>query len=204
MTPDLPILFSPEMIRANLADIKTQTRRLSGLKEINEAPDEWSIESTDDVSAVMLNRVTGEPRTVKCPYGPAGTRLWVREAWRGGNDTLEMVFYRASGDLCDRNGALICLHKWRPSIHMPRKFSRMTLINEGWRLQRLQEITEEDALAEGCRSAACSPYDSVFYPGTWTAKLAFARLWDRLNGKNKKTAWKANPWVRAINYRRAA
>lgn len=223
---ELPILFSPPMTKANLAGIKTETRRLRGLAEINEAPDEWTVQSTDAESAVMLNRVTGELRTLKCPYGPAGTRLWVKEGWRPescwvprctccGGITITYLADKTTRDIpyeqipddwimpaAARRGGIT-------SLFMPRWASRLTLKSQGWRLERLQEITEEGAKAEGMVDGGCTNCGNSNYPNPCgcdspspSVRDSYAHLWGHLNGKNPRTAWAANPWVWVIRYRR--
>lgn len=129
-----------------------------------------------------------------------GDRLWVREAWRcnGWASDLATIFYRASeGDsytaMCEQypvagRQPLRVTGSWRPSIHMPRWASRLTLYVADVRVQRLREINEEDAKAEGAKP--------------WTGALQsyatdFARIWRDINGPD---AWDANPWVMAVTF----
>lgn len=156
-----PILFSAPMVRALLAGTKTQTRR------------------------VATPRRSIEPMTDECPYGQPGDRLWVRETWSA--HSAGGFMYAASWDA----HALIGHPKWRPSIHMPRAASRITLEVTGVRVERLQEITRGDAMAEGC------PFPNMAAghdPREW-----YAKLWNDINGPG---SWDANPWVWAITFRR--
>jgi len=86
-----PILFSGSMVRANRADLKTCTRRTSGLKHINESPDDWTLgwhpPEIDTGSWLFFNRKTGEECWIKNPFGEKGDHLWVRETWQGWNRT---------------------------------------------------------------------------------------------------------------------
>ena len=131
------------------------------------------------------------------PYGKPGDRLWVRETWHDASSSLHScALYRADG---------IDLHwdKWTPSIHMPRWASRITLEITSVRVERLQDISEADALAEGI--------PSIDTPGAWTLPIpanpnlpaiylgAFCKLWESINGPG---SWAANPWVWAIEFRR--
>lgn len=191
-----PILFSGPMVRAILAGTKTQTRRVVLQAQ---PPD------TFQASAVL--------GMFRCPYGAPGDRLWVREAFRQGYGNAD-AHYRADEDECAGG-------PWRPSIHMPRYLSRLTLEVTEVRVQRLHEISEEDVRAEGvmlpvtpnghpaiCVSA--SPRPSEFLPGKlgkdWTLadcwRHAYAILWDSLN--RKRAPWSSNPWVWAITFKRLA
>jgi len=128
-----PILFSGPMIRAILAGRKTQTRRvakLTGAGRVKEAGSHrnWHLADPDAVKA--------------CPYGTPGDRLWVRETFC---DTgCQRAVYRA--DTAVENWKY---RIWRPSIYMPRWASRITLEITDVRLERLQDISEADAAAEG-------------------------------------------------------
>lgn len=136
----------------------------------------------------------------RCPYG-VGDRLWVRETFASdGIDTLyaadcrpeDLIEERAIRRAHPGIGAEFPGGKWRPSIFMPRKLSRLTLEVTEVRVRRLQEISEEDAKAEGMD------------PGTgenvaW-CRFQFSTLWDSINGK--RAPWASNPWVWAITFRR--
>lgn len=144
-----------------------------------------------------------------CPFGTVGDRLWVRETW-GLFDTQPKdgpkdahVFYRATdGDRRDLRFQL-----WRPSIFMPRWASRITLELTNVRAERLQDITNEDAIAEGALRSEwlCEPFATeggwTFYPehvgkrehALGTPRMAFANGWDKLNGE--RAPWSSNPWV---------
>jgi len=169
-----PILFSGGMVRVILDGSKTQTRRIA--KEFNEMP------NLDGI----LKRF---PSQEGCPYGTPGDRLWVRETWAVQHEydaaapseigASARWHYAATEDL----GGL----RKRPSIFLPRRGSRILLEITDVRVQRLQEISDEDARAEG--------YDrSHAFPREW-----FALLWERINGPG---SWDANPWVWAITFQR--
>ena len=129
-----------------------------------------------------------------CPYGVPGDRLWVRETWCNGTPK---PFYRADGDF-EPKGFI----RWRPSIHMPRGASRITLeIRELW-VERVQEITPEDCEAEGI--AIDYDYPLVGPCGAdeqLRASEPFAELWDSLNAR-RGYGWDVNPWVWVIVFRR--
>ena len=220
-----PILFSGEMVRAILDGRKTQTRRV-----VKPDPDAtWGYLAGDDADgppALEWAHVTdgslghsgsGWYSTLseypdegsfhfRCPYGAPGDQLWVRETWRDGQyaigkewDPDERVGYRASfvGD-----PAL----KWKPSIHMPRWASRLTLEVVSVRVERLQDITEADALAEGIQDGGCNNCGESSYPNPCGCANpeplyvdAFAWLWNSINGK--RAPWVLNPWVWVVTFK---
>jgi hypothetical protein len=140
-----------------------------------------------------------------CPYGYPSDRLWVRETWARSNDArstkfTDDVLYAA--DFSSRwRGDAHFDGRWRPSIHMPRWASRITLEITEVRVQRLQGISEEDAFAEG---VAANPYhmaDGTIDEGmSISARANFASLWDSINGS--RAPWSENPWVWAITFKR--
>ncbi|MHB8109699.1 MAG: hypothetical protein ACYDHW_06675, partial [Syntrophorhabdaceae bacterium] len=126
---------------------------------------------------------------IKMPYLPGDT-LWVRETWSA--DSTETI-YRATHDGPPFGG------KWRPSIFMPRKFSRITLDVTGVRVERLQEITEGDATKEGCTPSFLDEFENVWPQPFY--RWGFRKLWDSINGK--KYPWKDNPFVWVIEFKKA-
>lgn len=167
-------------------------------------------------------------RYVSCPYGAPGDRLWVREAhildppidgtWPSVGDSYgsveniperfrspKFVLYRATvdQDLGWSDGA-VNRRRWSPSIHMPRWASRITLEVTDVRVQRLQEISEEDAEAEGIFPYEPGPEymggPSYFTAGPAWFCIGFSHLWDSINGK--RAPWASNPWVWAVSFRR--
>jgi len=176
-----PILFSAPMIRAILEGRKTQTRRIA--KEFNEMP------NLDGI----LKRY---PNPKGCRYGKPGDRLWVRETWAVQHEYDSFApseigasarwHYAATEDL----GGL----RKRPSIFLPRRGSRITLEITNVRVQRLQDISEEDAQAEGAVGALDQSVGN-----NWCASQAFAALWESINGPD---SWDANPWVWAVTFRK--
>ena len=164
-----PILFNGPMVRAILDGRKTMTRRIvkAGTR------DDWNA----------------------CPYGVIGDRLWVRETWRcfGGREYeyqqhQPSIIYRADDGPTHNEGG------WRPSIFMPRWASRITLEITGVRVERLQDISEADAEAEGCTGDHRADRDS-------DAAQEFRSLWNQINGK--RASWDSNPWVWVVEFRRA-
>lgn len=209
------ILFSAPMVRALLAGAKTQTRRpvtRKGelVKAVLERP-------ADKPLHPVLEQLC--PR-VACPYGVPGDRLWVREAYsphdRGllcaARDASYVVF--ADGGQKHRDGVYVPPLpaysqgafdgiKWKPSIHMPRWASRLTLEIEQLRIEHVQDISEDDARAEGVELGVPQPAlingerGSVRY---FDPRHAFAALWDSINGQSARS-WADNPLVWAITFR---
>ena len=198
-----PILFSAPMVRAILSGTKTQTRRAVKDRHIDAAPPacffQWLRE--------------------RCTYGQPGDRLWVREAfmhepadycWEASVSIpcrpAETV-YRADHD-GDTRGA-----GWKPSIHMPRALSRITLEITGVRVERLQDISDTDCIAEGIERPEDMSKEAVEAMDVWPIGAErecfnalnqpvhqYRRLWERINGP---VSWAANPWVWVIEFRRA-
>lgn len=221
-----PILFSAPMVRALLAGTKTQTRRVVKGDVEDVRPPDWYArrrlvhkptcqrpycETVDD-GELACGGYDLEANGVgsRSPYGKPGDRLWVRETfvYRHKHDRY---YYRADSkfDPFAHNG-------WSPSIHMPRKASRIDIEITGVRVERLHAISEADAKAEGADSLTasqalwkgsasqdgCTRAGYPDAPGNtydWTARDCFRLLWGAINGPD---SWAANPWVWAITFRR--
>ena len=221
----IPILFSSPMVKAILEKRKTQTRRLNGLDFVNESPNDWELLeflATDDNErpvAVFRNGLDGV--TIKCPYGDVGDVLWVRESFRkyfhvdeNGYTKFddERIDFAADNPdpiyLMDGDGFHEVNKKgeemfvpWKPSIHMPKSACRIFLKKTATRVERLQDITEADAIAEGVlyygeesNDYKNYEYDDVYGDdlGLLTAKESFRSLWVKINSKE---SWEKNPWV---------
>ena len=139
-----------------------------------------------------------------CPYGMPGSHLWVREAWHPSNHVPYGTKADYLADTPDATGE--GFFKWKPSIFMPRWASRITLEITGVRVERLQEISEADAKAEGIEHKRLDNFPGVkacHCPATgWTGRTAyqtFANLWGHINGPD---SWAANPWVWVIEFKR--
>lgn len=181
-----PIIFSTSMVKAILDGKKTQTRRVI---KIDDTPENWKI------SIAGTSIVRAEPYDVKLPRYAAGDILWVRETWSEHQEYYNnsaKVFaephyiYKADG---------VYANKWHPSIHMPKEAARIFLKATDVRAERLQDITEEDAIAEGMSKTLV---DGVVFI---SAKGNFHVLWDSLNIK-RGYGWEANPWVWVIEFER--
>ncbi len=174
-----PILFSGPMVRAILDGRKRMTRRVAKLNAAGRVAlvgKKWMNWHVDDPQASLA-----------CPYGLTGDQLWVRETFfdhgsMGGGETIcdERIEYRANE--WDRQDSTIA-GGWTPSIHMPRWASRITLEITDVRLERLQDITESDVLAEGIE---WGPYATDH-------RTAFAQVWNAI--EPIEYCWPRNPWV---------
>lgn len=187
-----PILFSGPMVRAIIEGRKTQTRRiikhdipphLNHVRRLtNTNGDEGAvITEHPDMRAGQL------AASVWCPYGKLGDRLWVRETHyverAGSTGDTGFILYKAT----DPDAPV---SKWRPSIHMPRWASRITLDVDSVRVERLNDCNRGDVMAEGCpfQNMADGPD-----PRKW-----YAELWDSINGHG---SWDRNPWVWVVEFK---
>lgn len=211
-----PILFSGPMVRAILEGRKTQTRRI-----VKPQPFPWKMEIHRGELFVLDG---GWRPFCKIPYGCPGDRLWVRETWGLMNprDTTDWLSDSIVGipkseileDYVLEHAANWQLpHEsayWRPSIHMPRWASRITLEIESVRVERLQEITASDAIAEGIRvqkgkgmidgeDCYMMTTNSGYMRGPLGAIQAYKDLWQSINGPG---SWAANPWVWVVQFKR--
>lgn len=217
------IIFSGPMVRAILSGEKTQTRRV--IKDAVGLPsDVLMCRDSQSPSGYAIGGGSIEDVMLRCPYGVPGDRLWVRETFR--SQYKGIVAYRANGEagawmgsedtasgrvwvhhgwllgFADPNqrghwvGATKYGPRWTPAIHMPRWSSRITLEIEAVRVERLQDITEEDASAEGVWS--------VWQRGVphHYSRQCFESLWQSINGKRPGHTWLDNPWVWVISFRR--
>lgn len=196
-----PILFSTPMVESILQNTKTQTRRI-----IKPQPSFPRIQEIE-----LLDILLYENMLANCPYGKSGDRLWVRETWRPAiSDSHECFAYKADNKYkCGKDAPTDYQPEWKPSIHMPRSACRLILEVSDVRVERLQDISEEDAIAEGIESRMIG---NRFYKNYLSkekdymgSKLwffdspidSFRSLWELINGAN---SWDANPRVWAIGF----
>ena len=176
-----PILFTGEMVRAILDGCKTQTRRIAKL------PENWhrgygAFETNPNGSEEFIIHGDCGTETTYCPHGKVGDTLWVKETWQKIGDYP--VCYRAG-----QSGCGACPnHTWRPNIHMFRKYARIFLEITNIRVERVQDISESDAEAEGTN---CDR----------TYREDFRHLWDSINAK-RGYGWAKNPWVWVIEFKK--
>ncbi len=203
MNKERPILFSGPMVNAILEGRKTVTRRVIK-PQLSSRFDEGR--GPEDAAAgypfVELDDGFFSAKDL-CPYGQEGDRLWVRETFTHyrpfGEETQPdaPIIYRADEDKCGQYPAVIDgrsvlvsnRNPWKPSIFMPRWASRITLEVTGVRVEQVQDISEEDAIAEGIDHAYANTIG------------AFADLWDTINAK-RGYSWESNPYVWVIGFTR--
>lgn len=211
------------MVRAILAGTKMQTRRVvkpqpkpcdhSYAPELG-AASQWMRDDKGDWYCAtcgngieLAHHIKEGVRGMRCPYGQPGDRLWVRENWRRlDQDNVVGVHVQYESDgarLWIKEGVRIPdgyrPDRVVPSIHMPRWASRITLEVTGVRVERLQDISEEDARAEGV-----SPFPNDPDGDCWTDgkhKTAFNYLWNEIHGWCPNS-WDANPYVWCVSFKR--
>lgn len=210
-TKERPIIFSAPMVRAILGGRKTQTRRI--IKPQPASVERWRHgEPTADTSAgyAVMRDASGKGWAdcgpFQCPYGQPGDRLWVKET------TIKVEDHGYTGPCyveSDEGRAVLdyglspspddCTEvepqdiRKRSAIYMPRNMSRILLEVTAIRVERLQDISPKDAVAEGCTHNHHKP------PGTWNNIIQYQMLWESINGLG---SWDANPWVWVIEFRR--
>lgn len=228
------MIFNGEMVRAILDGRKTQTRRIMKNQPAGDYSDTPALIRSVGGGFQWYGHY-GESSIFNCPFGAAGDRLWVRETFQGPLvseelfeeyrahpekfETPQYCEYAADGgdkpEYCDLDDNL--RHGWRPSIHMPRWASRLTLEITGVRVERLDKISEEDAVAEGmqgviCRSCKGDPdYSTTQYdPDTLAAvdeiscqscssnRSKFFSLWDSIYGEGNHCM---GNWVWVIEFK---
>lgn len=211
-----PILFSGAMVRANLreADPKTQTRRIMSLQ-----PGECAEVRVERFHQTVVDRHGDEQpgpevfgawwddgeRGLRCPYGQPGDRLWVRESFSGPHHqerhpprdwhSTDPIHYWADG-----NPEYGDWTKPRPGMFMPRWASRTLLEIYEVRVERLQDISEADCIAEGIEKTKhgfWSLYGQHSTEGTYSPRSSYRALWQSINGPE---SWDANPWVWAVSF----
>lgn len=209
-----PIPFSAPMVRAILAGTKTQTRR--AVKPAPQMVTDRSIRPWEGDQAALLQLLLQSKRG--CPYGEPGDQLWVREAFRftdvfdadspcrvgercvnaGYRKPWAPLHFEADGQRANWQHTGTPPHdgppqpgKLRPSMFMPRWASRILLEIISVKVERLQEISDEDSLAEGIY-----PTSAGLYPGS--PRAAYQKLWEQINGPG---SWAANPWVWVIEFK---
>jgi hypothetical protein len=201
MTPELveratkerPIIFSAPMVRAILGGRKTQTRRV--LSPQPHAGARWNQIVMDEYGGWT----DGHGNPLRRTYGQPGDRLWVRETWRtyGDRSLSECVGARDIQFAASSDEAALAIFKWRSPIHMPRWAARITLQIVAVRIERLQAISEADAIAEGCPPVSLHSLDCASTPPS----EHFRNLWREIHGPG---TWDANPWVWVIEFKRVS
>ena len=208
------IVFNAEMVRAVLDGRKTQTRRIMKNQPVpskTREGDFWfscnMTRSMVHVSDFIPGNCANLPDaheyfSMCCPFGAVGDRLWVRETWaEAGGSAPELQLYRANYPAHVpskyENVPPPESIRWRPSIHMPRWASRITLEITGVRVERLDGISNADAMSEGVGVAY--GWDETKDVMPRDARRRFAELWQSIYGDE---SWQANPWVWVIEFKR--
>ena len=207
---EYPILMSGPLVRATIDGRKTVTRRPitippSAIEWCQGAPDR--IEPTMYVSgpgwAAVWEHSRGSTMIgIRCPFGVVGDRLWVRETWAQGCYPPGKPFRRAA--IWYRADNTTRALRWAPSIHMPRWASRLTLEITGITAERVQDITDEQARAEGLEPKGVDwPIlrERAVPDPCRTYRGGFALAWHAIYGADPVKGWAANPWTWAISYR---
>lgn len=214
MAKEKPILFSGPMVRAILEGQKTQTRRIV---QVQPPSDKFQLTTLADSTARKdkkhigahhwaivkdLNIVEDHGEYFRCPYGYPGDRLWVRETWQARDDKsyytkadtkLHRTEHPKCAEIWNKKQPPEAFPAWESPIFMPRWASRLTLEIRGVRVERLQEISEADAYAEGVTEWK-SPEQ------TFSPVVRFHELWDEINGK--RASWESNPWVWVVEFKK--
>jgi hypothetical protein len=232
-----PILFSGPMVRAILEGRKTMTRRIlkpqpDMAMDGEICPDGSGGYSWEPVWPQGHKKAGKIVCSLSCPYGGPGDRLWVRESWalthpsfdyetqcvdefipfegkipKEMPDSYWKVVYGANFNEMQVHKDDRFIKNWKPSIHMPRWASRLTLEIVDVRPERLQEITEEDVVKEGIQKPYCSVSSKNLYQ-IWVngkcienekAAFVYQSLWNSINGPG---SWEANPWIWTIEFKR--
>ncbi|HGD3530331.1 TPA: hypothetical protein ACI4FL_000058 [Enterobacter roggenkampii] len=200
------MIFNGEMVRAILDGRKTQTRRImkvqpsDGFHPTHNGYDldlnaHWYTPCVVDKNGYLqpakkdVFGVADENEGYTCPFGAVGDRIWVRETFCAVPDHEEPAGCSALLYAADGNGPY---GKWTPSIHMPRWASRLTLEITGVRVERLRDLSEDDAKSEGI-----TPPSGGVLPG-WEYRINFRDLWMSIYGADN---WEANPWVWVIEFK---
>lgn len=198
---ETPILMKPDLVHQTILLNKTQTRRLTGLKKVNAAPDDWELLDRQEVGRryKFRHNATGETIMIKCPYGTEKDLLYIRELhevfWHYPNDIIDVkeCGQKQIRTFTDANAPRVFDKLWkgslkgnqwvkRPGIYYFKEFVRVWLKIKSVRPERLCDITEEDAIAEGVRGGP----------------QMFFILWDNIHGKEAPV--EINPWVFRIEF----
>lgn len=195
-----PILFSTEMVQAILEGRKKLTRRTQGLEIINKNTDDWFLDGLKILGRFIFHNLKSKEEIQIKPKFEIGDILWVRETWQttwNENKKSWDTIYKADGGYwIDDDGIM----KWKPSIYMPKKRARIFLEVSNVRVERLRDISEDDAIAEGIKKTWINDdikqcrFKNYINDGKGSKSPidSFNSLWVSINGKD---SWIANPWV---------
>ena len=203
---EIGIIFSTPMVQAIRENRKSMTRRVIKPQPL------W----IGDPSIPFKTEDADLKGIIKCPYGQPGDRLWVRETWGflrswdcEGECNCSTAYKGDMGCYQYKATSEDLELKWKPSIHMPKVAARILLEVVSVRVERVQDITEEDAKAEGVGDLFIEDcaYDDKYNNIPWIQEEGltihqFARLWNSINEK-RNYGWDNNPWVWVVEFRRS-
>jgi hypothetical protein len=214
---EYPILFSTPMVQAILEGRKTQTRRVvknipDGSQYLKEYPAHNAMDMYPFLKPDELQKPDNEKNAtvISCPFGKIGDRIWVRETWKP--ELVDCAGKAASYYyLADNPDAKSTSIKFKPSIHMPKAAARIWLEITEVKVERLQDISEEDAIDEGIHvkywgGDKTQPYayrptvpsEELVTDYDRTPEESFQKLWQSINGGE---SWEANPWVWVVKFK---
>ena len=211
---EYPALFMADMVRAILKDRKTNTRRVLESPRYLKTYYPYEGDQADDGWPMTCHRKTGCLTRIPSPYGTLGDRIWVRETWGTWGAGDSFVAYRATD--AEQMEVEDSFERWHPSIHMPRYAARLLLDHTAAiRVERLQDISEADAQAEGVEKNWIGPDCPPEYADEWrdynplntdgfpcfSARDSFTSLWDEINA-GRGHSWASNPWVWRVEFKR--
>jgi hypothetical protein len=207
-TKERPILFKPEMVKAILSGEKTQTRRI--IKPQPEQLNSFTPQPLSDFTDMLADKSSrglefihgkGAGKGLAFPdwYAHEGDTLWVRETWAKLVERYKdgSLLYLPRGFKYVYKADGVHMDSWKPSIHMPKEACRLRLLVTDVRVERLYDISEEDAKAEGVKSTAVLTEEGDDYTGLYACEH-FMELWQRINGVE---SYESNPWVWALTFR---
>ena len=203
-----PILCSGHEVRAILDGRKTQTRRI-----VKPQPSEHVTGGTYNWNGPLpFMNMPIDCILDACPYGQPGDRLWVKESGWIAKSKTAFIHTVGNENIAAPTSPGGTPYRRCPAVHMPRWVSRITLEITAIRVERLQDITEEDAIAEGIERQAGGFVDYTVKSRSYnqpTAKASYSTLWDSTNAKSTAAAirgdahpWESNPWVWVIEFKR--
>jgi len=209
-TKERPILIKAEMVRAILEGRKTQTRRI--VKRHRDMEFDVNDPTYGPYWLSYATEADGEDAKVRCPYGKPSDRLWVRERYMKARCPIAMsgAAQVTRGPAIEKNWQHCAWYEdsedplswpiregWKSPIFMPRWASRITLEITAVRVERLNAISESDAMAEGVIEDFRPPLDSMGLCSNY--RVAYRDLWQSLHGPG---SWDDNPWVWVVEFRR--
>lgn len=209
---EYPMPYSTDMVIANLEDRKNNTRRTKGLKNINERPDDWEflrMAVLDGELHAIFHHKLGMITKIKSPYGQKGDLIWCKEAalpdFPKDFEYYDWTWKEVPEEYRDPK---YCLYKaswnghhdlqWKPPMFMPKWAARIWQMVEEVRIERVQDITEEDARNEGVKPVMCQYPGDEWSTGYMSYREGFKKIWIELHGEE---SWRRNDWVWVVRYK---